>query len=106
MRTRQSLTACGQILVFFYSLHFSSANAFAAAEKVVYSFLGTPDGANPNSGVVADAAGNLRYDGYRRSIPSRHVIRIEPTRGGRGLVDRDRALQFPRRRPALWRADL
>jgi len=59
MRTRQSLTACGQILVFFFSLHFSSANAFAATEKVVYSFLGTPDGANPKSGVVADAAGNL-----------------------------------------------
>jgi uncharacterized repeat protein (TIGR03803 family) len=33
--------------------------AQASAEKVVYSFTGSPDGASPNAGVIFDAAGNV-----------------------------------------------
>jgi len=36
-----------------------AGSAFATTEKVVYGFLGQPDGVNPNAGLVADAAGNL-----------------------------------------------
>ena len=34
-------------------------NAFAGTEKVLYSFTGGADGANPVAGVILDSAGNL-----------------------------------------------
>jgi uncharacterized repeat protein (TIGR03803 family) len=37
----------------------ASEPAFAPVEKVLHSFSGAPDGANPTSSLVADAAGNL-----------------------------------------------
>ncbi len=52
---------CLRIVFAALCLAVLAANTFAAApsEKVVYSFLGAPDGASPANGLVADAAGNL-----------------------------------------------
>src|SRR5258708_4997026 len=59
MHPRQSCANCSQIAFLVLAVSLLAGNAFATAEKVAYSFLGFSDGANPNGGLVADAAGNL-----------------------------------------------
>jgi uncharacterized repeat protein (TIGR03803 family) len=59
MHLRRSCANCRQIAFLALAVSLLAGNAFATAEKVAYSFLGFSDGANPNGGLVADAAGNL-----------------------------------------------
>jgi uncharacterized repeat protein (TIGR03803 family) len=57
------MRSCQSLLIAFLVLAvlILSGNTFAAGptEKVIYSFLGTPDGSRAESALVADAAGNL-----------------------------------------------
>jgi uncharacterized repeat protein (TIGR03803 family) len=59
MRTLQSRLTGGRIAFLALTALLLSTNSFATTEKVVYRFLGTPDGIDPQGGLVADAAGNL-----------------------------------------------
>ena len=59
MHTRQSSLGCRRMFSFAIAVLVLAGSAFATTEKVVYGFLGQPDGVNPNAGLVADAAGNL-----------------------------------------------
>jgi len=56
-RCQSSLTC--RILAVAFAVSVFAGSAFATTEKVVYAFLGQPDGINPNAGLVADVAGNL-----------------------------------------------
>ncbi len=61
MSTRPSLIASGRIalLVLLVLTVASTMYATTPTETVVYKFMGMPDGASPQGGLVADAAGNL-----------------------------------------------
>jgi hypothetical protein len=49
----------GRIAALYLLIFLFAGIAFASSEKVLYSFLGTPDGLSPGGGLVADKAGNL-----------------------------------------------
>jgi len=57
MQRRSSRSVIAILAVLFATLSFA-AHA-QTHEKVLYSFTGTPDGENPNAGVISDTAGNL-----------------------------------------------
>lgn len=59
-RTQRIAVLAVTILGIISSSAFLAAPAFAQSETVIYSFLGGPtDGSYPNSGLIADSAGNL-----------------------------------------------
>src|ERR1700722_6700794 len=60
-RTNQSSPTRGRTLSLVVMALILAGNVFAATdtEKVIYPFLGPPDGATPQASLVADAAGNL-----------------------------------------------
>jgi uncharacterized repeat protein (TIGR03803 family) len=59
MRPSQSSLAIVRVAVLVLAVVILAGSAFATAEKVAYSFLGTPDGLSPQASLVADSAGNL-----------------------------------------------
>ena len=61
MSTRQSLLATGRIASFVLLIFIVASSMYATTptERVIYKFQGMPDGASPQGGLVADAAGNL-----------------------------------------------
>ncbi len=66
MRLRQSSLAHTRIVFLVIAVLILTGNTFAAVtEKVLYSFLGSPDAISPTGDLVADPAGNLYGMTYR-----------------------------------------
>src|SRR5271166_461610 len=61
MESKKSLTLIAAVFIVVFGALTTANPIFAAStEKVLYSFQGTPDGANPSYGsLIFDAAGNL-----------------------------------------------
>jgi hypothetical protein len=59
MKRKERPRSASSLLVFLALVLFSSTASASWKEKVLYSFQGIPDGAQPAGGVVFDQAGNL-----------------------------------------------
>jgi hypothetical protein len=68
MGIRQFSFSCGRIASLVLAVVILAGSTFATTEKLVYTFLGSPDGVIPAGGLVADATGNLygttEYGGF------------------------------------------
>src|SRR5208282_2194020 len=56
--------------------------AKAQTEAVLYNFTGNPDGANPESRLTADSAGNLYGTTYSGGLGSGTVFELSPNSSG------------------------
>lgn len=79
MQQRRFSVAYGRFVLLALAVSILAGSAFAGTEKVMYSFLGTPDGGEPQGGLVADAAGNLYgTTPYGGSLNNGTVFELSP----------------------------
>ena len=70
------------LAVFSVLLLIATHPAQAQTEAVLYSFGGSPDGANPESRLTADSAGNLYGTTYSGGLGSGTVFELSPNGSG------------------------
>ena len=63
----------------------TSARIFAAPERVLYNFQGSPDGAGPRGSLIADSSGSLYGTTFDGGVGSGTVFKLTPS--GSGYVE-------------------